>query len=83
MPVSDFYLAQQMMEMKVAEQVREAETRRLIRQMGGGQPTWLIRAACWLLRHVGRTLVVFGRWLQQSAARRSLTLDPAQSLSHE
>lgn len=76
------YLAQLMMEMKVAEEVRQAETRRLIRQMGGGRPTWLARGAWWLLRQVGRALVSVGQWLQQSAAPRSLNLDSTRSLGH-
>jgi hypothetical protein len=78
-----FFLVQQMMEMKVAEQVREAETRRLVRQMGGGQPTWLIYAARWLLCYIGRTLVSLGQWLQRSAAPRARTLESAAPLGHE
>jgi hypothetical protein len=80
---TDLHLVQQVMEMKVAEHVRKAETRRLIRQVRGGQPTWLVRAACWLLGGAGSTLVLVGQWLQTSAARRWLSLDPAQSLGHE
>jgi hypothetical protein len=83
MLTEDFYLAQRMMETKVAEQVREAETRRLIHQMGGGQSAWLTRMACWLLCHVGRALVSLGQWLQRSAAPRSRTLELAAPMGHE
>ena len=83
MLTEDFYLAQQMVEIKVAEQVREAETRRLIHQMGGGQPAWFTRMACWLLCRVGRALVSLGQWLQQGAAPRSRTLESAAPMGHE
>jgi hypothetical protein len=79
----DSYLAQRMIEIKVAEAFREAETRRLIHQMGGGQPTWLVRTTCWLLCQVGRALVSLGRWLQRSATPRSVSLDCTRSPGHE
>ena len=75
MLTEDYHLALQMMEMKFAEQVREAETRRLIRHMGGGQSAWLVCSACWLLRRMGHALVSLGQWLQRNAATRSPILD--------
>ena len=83
MLTEDFYLAQRMMEIRVAEQLREAETRRLIHLMGGGQSAWLTRMACWLLCHVGRALVSLGQWLQRSAAPGSLTLESAGPMGNE
>lgn len=79
----DFYLVQQMAEMKVAEHVREAEKRRLIRQMGGGQPVWLVLVSCWLLSRVGRIFISLGQWLQQSAAHRSLAAKRRQPLGYQ
>ena len=62
------YLVQQMMEIKVDEQLRQAETRRLILQMGGGRSRTPVRNTRWLLCRLGATMVSLGRWLQQSYA---------------
>ena len=62
---ANFYLVQRMMEIKAAEQLRQAEIRRLILQMGGGRSRRPVRNTRWLLCHLGGTLVSLGQWLQQ------------------
>lgn len=60
----DFSLLEREMKMRRRELLREAETRRLLRQARRGRPRPWSRLACWLLYHVGCTLVALGARLQ-------------------
>ena len=71
------YLFKMMMDMKVEETLREAETRRLLRQAGIDRRGWLLRQGCWLLCGVGRLMVILGQRLQQYGASQPVTLESA------
>ena len=73
----DSRLFRVMMDMKVEETLREAETRRMLRQSGIDRRGWLLRQGCWLLCGVGRLLVILGRRLQQYEASQSVSLESA------
>ena len=62
------YLVQKLMEIKVVERLRQAETHRLVLLMGGGRSRRPVRTTRWLLCRLGEALVSLGRWLQQSYA---------------
>jgi hypothetical protein len=59
------YLAERIMEMRVAEALRQAEIRRLLHAAGVDTRGWASRQACWLLARLGRLLVALGHRLQQ------------------
>jgi hypothetical protein len=60
----DFSLLERETKMRQWELLREAETRRLLRQARQGRRSRWSRLACWLLYHVGCTLVALGGRLQ-------------------
>ena len=60
----NFFLFEREMQMRHREFLREVETRRLLRQARQGRRSRWSRLACWLLYHVGCTLVALGARLQ-------------------
>jgi hypothetical protein len=66
-----------LMDIKVEETLREAETRRSVRQASIDRRGWLLRQGCWLLCQVGRMLVNLGRRLQQYDASPPVSLESA------
>ena len=73
-PTNHFLIAQ-MVDMRLEEELRQAETRRLLREAGIDRRGWLARPGCWLLCQVGRLLVALGRRLEQYGLHGSLKLD--------
>ena len=66
-----------LMDIKVEETLREAETRRLLHEAGIDGRGWLLRQGCWLLCQVGRLLVNLGQRLQQYDASQPVSLESA------
>ena len=75
----DYRMAEALIDLRVEEMRREAETRRLIRQARGRRPGWGAQPICWLLGHLGRLLVALGRRLQQVGAAQPLALEANHS----
>ena len=73
----DPYLFKALMDMKVEETLREAETRRMLRQASIDRRGWLLRQGCGLLCRVGRLLVILGQRLQEYDASQSVSLESA------
>ena len=63
---TDFYLEERLMELRVQEEQRQAELRRLQREARGARPGWLSRPRCWLLCQVGSLFVSLGMRLLQA-----------------
>ena len=78
----DPFLFKVMMDMKVEETLREAETRRLLRQASIDRHGWLFRQGCWLLCQAGRLLVILGRRLQEYGTSQSVSLETAKVSGH-
>ena len=59
------YKAERVAEEQAKDRLREATTRRMLRQAGVEQPGWVSCQVCRLLSHLGHLLVVLGRRLQR------------------
>jgi hypothetical protein len=64
--VTDFYLGERIMQLTVAEEHRQAELRRLQKEIRAGRTSWLARQRCRGLSWLGSTLVSSGLQLLQS-----------------
>jgi len=73
--LTNHFLIAQMVDMRLEEELCQAETRRLLREAGIDRRGWLARPGCWLLCQVGRLLVALGRRLEQYGLHGSLKLD--------
>ena len=66
----DCYSAERLMDLRVREERRQAELRRLQREAQQAHEGWLSRQRCWVLCQVGRFLVSLGvRLLQAGLAQ--------------
>jgi hypothetical protein len=63
---TDFYLEERLMDLRVQEEQRLAELRRLQREARGAHPGWLSRQRCWLLSQLGNLFVSLGVRLLQA-----------------
>jgi hypothetical protein len=63
-------LYKRMEDRRRADQRRDAEVWRLLRQSGRLPRHWLARKGCWLLCQVGRWMVRLGQELQRAGAYR-------------
>ena len=61
------YKAERVAEEQSKDRLREAATRRMLRQAGLVQPGWVSCQVCRLLSHLGHLLVVLGKRLQRYA----------------
>ncbi len=66
MSFTDFFLEERLMELRVQEELRQAELRRLQREARRVHLRWVDRPRCWLLRQLGKLLVSWGTWLLQA-----------------
>jgi hypothetical protein len=57
---SDYYLEERLMDLRVQEEWRQAELRRLQREARRAHPGWLSRQSCWLLCQLGNLFVSLG-----------------------
>ena len=69
---TDFHLEERLMELRVQEEQRLAELRRLQREARQAHPGWLSRQRCWLLCQLGRFFVSLGTRLLQAGLREPL-----------
>ena len=61
--MTDFYLAERVMQLRVEEEHRRATSRRLQKLVGTGSRNWLARQRCCILSRFGDVLVRCGRQL--------------------
>jgi hypothetical protein len=73
--VSEFYLNERMMELKVAEQHRQAALRRLQRETGADRTSWLARQRYRILSWLGCFLISSGMQMLQSVSPLPLGTD--------
>jgi hypothetical protein len=64
--MTDFYLNERVMQLRVEEEHRQAELRRLEKASGAGRTKWLVRQRCRALSWLGCFLVSSGQRLLQS-----------------
>jgi len=57
---SDCYLEERLMDLRVQEEWRQAELRRLQRVARRAHPGWLSRRSCWLVCQLGRLFASLG-----------------------
>ena len=67
--MTDFYLNERIMEHRVAEAHRQAESERLKSEFAAAHPNWLVRQRNGFLSWLGRCLVSSGRQLLQAASQ--------------
>lgn len=72
--MSDFFLAESLMDQGVHEEHHRAELRRLARAARTARPNWAFRQRCRLLRRLGLALVSLGRQLLISGRRKPDTV---------
>jgi hypothetical protein len=73
--MSEFYLNERMMELKVAEEHRQAGLRRLQKEIGADRTSWLARQRYWILSWLGCFLVSSGLQMLQTISPQSLGAD--------
>ncbi|UCC64837.1 MAG: hypothetical protein JSV36_07290 [Anaerolineae bacterium] len=73
-PTNHFLIAQ-MVDMRLEEELRRAETRRLLHEAGIGGRGWLSRESRWLLCQIGRLLVAVGQRLERYTQPRVLPVE--------
>lgn len=61
--MTDFYLAERVMQLRVEEEHRRATSRRLQKLVGTGRTSWLARQRCSILSRFGEVLVWCGQRL--------------------
>jgi hypothetical protein len=72
---SNFYLTERMVALRVEEEHRQAEARRLLAEARAGRTGWLSRQCCRALCQLGRFLVSLGQRFLQDVAPPSLPLE--------
>jgi hypothetical protein len=60
MSFSDYHLEERLMDLRVQDERRQAELRRLQREARKAHPGWLSRQRCWLLCQLGNLFVSLG-----------------------
>jgi hypothetical protein len=73
--MSDFFLVEREMALRVQEALQKAETRRLVRRSRLGRRRGSQPPVCWLLWQMGRLLVAMGQWLQQHGRPATIPLN--------
>jgi hypothetical protein len=72
MSYTDYNFGERLMELRVHEEARQAELRRLQRKAQRVHQGWLSRQSCWLLCQFGSLFVAFGARLWQAGLPQSL-----------
>ena len=67
MTYDDFVFGDRQMEMRVQEEHRQADIRRMAREARPDRKDWLSQRRTLVLYRLGNVLERFGLWLQQSA----------------
>lgn len=67
--MNDFYLNERMMQQRVAEEHRQAELRRLPKEIRAGRTNWLAQQRYRTLSWLGRFLISSGQQLLQSISQ--------------
>ena len=67
--MTDFYLNERVMEHRVAEEHRQAELRRLKKEIGAGRMNWLAQQRYRIVNWLGCCLVSSGQRLLQSISQ--------------
>jgi len=75
----DLNAAEAIMAMWVEESLRQAEARRLLRQVQGDRQQWLLRVGARLLYGLGHVLVSLGRQLQRYASVPAMLRGPEEA----
>ncbi len=69
----ELFVAEQLMQMRVEEELGRAEMNRLLHKAGIRRQGWLSRQGCWLMRQLGRLLEALGQTLQRRFEAQRLT----------
>jgi hypothetical protein len=67
--MTDFYLNERLMQLNVAEEHRQAELRRLRKEIWAGRTNWLWQQRYRILSWLGRFLISSGQRLLQSISQ--------------
>ena len=74
MSYNDVYIAERIMENQVQQNVQEADTRRLIRELKTKRRGWFLRTTCCLGQRLAHWMIGLGQKLEQA------TLPPGQPI---
>ncbi len=71
----DLYVVERMAALRIEEEHRQAEARRLQKQARMAHQGWLFRQRCWILSQLGRLFVSLGERMLQADLTQPLALD--------
>jgi hypothetical protein len=66
MSYNEVYIAERIMDNQVQQNVQEADTRRLIRELKTNRQGWFLRAACRLGQGLAHWMIGLGQKLEQA-----------------
>ena len=75
MSYHDFHFRERLMHLRIEEELRQAELRRLRNQARGAQRGWLSRQGGRILGQVGSLFVSLGAWMVQAGSPRVVSRD--------